>query len=562
MTASRKLTVQPVILCGGSGTRLWPLSRAGFPKQFLCLTGDDSLFQQAAKRLGSLGAEDIAMAAPLIVSNEEHRFLAHEQLREAGIEPVAMLLEPIARNTAPALTLAALAASSDEAKGLSIPTPNSPSHLSPNDVDPILVVIPADQTVADRPAFTAAMQAAIREAATGAIVILGIAPDRPETGYGYIKVLRTQDSGLSTPSAPATQHSVPGTQSLAFEVDRFVEKPDAVTAQRYLDEGGYYWNAGMFVLKASVWLAALERFRPDIANATRIAWAARTTDTQSSALGTQNCFIRPGKPEFTAIPAESIDYAVMEPLTTQSSILSPHPSSLSTDSKSSSLSTASYCLKMVPLAAGWSDLGAWDAVWQVLDKDDDGNAHLGDVITTGSRNTLVHATSRLVTLVGVEDIVVIETPDAVLVANRSSSQDVKKIVDTLKNSSLKPHHSALSLLHRKVHRPWGWYDSIDDGHRFKVKRIQVNPKCSLSLQMHHHRAEHWIVVRGTAEITNGDKVILLTENQSTYISLGETHRLANPGTIPLEIIEVQSGSYLGEDDIVRFEDNYGRQKKD
>lgn len=513
------LTIQPVILCGGSGTRLWPLSRAGFPKQFLCLTGDESLFQQAARRLAGLGAADLDVQAPTIVTGEDHRFLAAEQLRETGIALGAAPLEPAGRNTAPAVTLAALAA--QDAGN-----------------DPVLVVTPADQTVADPAAFTAAMQAAIREAAGGSIVILGITPDRPETGYGYIKtVMRTEDAGLNNP----TQSSSLISQS--FFVEAFVEKPDTATAQTYLDQGGYYWNAGMFVLKASVWLAALEHFRPDILAATRAAWGKRTTDTQSSAINLQSCFIRPGKAEFAAIPAESIDYAVMELLTTQSSALSPR-----------------HSLKMVPLDAGWNDLGAWDAVWQVLPKDDNGNAHLGDVLTTDSRNTLVHATSRLVSLVGVENLIVVETPDAVLVADKSRSQDVKKIVDML-NSALRPHHSALPLTHRKVHRPWGWYDSIDDGHRFKVKRIQVKPKASLSLQKHHHRAEHWVVVKGTAEITNGDKTILLTENQSTYIPLGETHRLANPGTIPLEIIEVQSGSYLGEDDIVRLEDHYGRTPK-
>jgi mannose-1-phosphate guanylyltransferase/mannose-6-phosphate isomerase len=480
-------TVCPVILCGGSGTRLWPLSRAGFPKQFLCLTGDESLFQQAAKRLISLAGEDIAVTEPFIVSNEEHRFLALEQLRESGIDLGAAILEPVGRNTAPALTLAALAAL---------------EHGS----DPIMVVTPADQAVVNQPAFVAAMRQAIREAAGGAIAILGITPDRPETGYGYIKVLPTINA---VPPAPT------------FSVERFVEKPDSATSQRYLEEGGYYWNAGMFVLKASVWMAALEHFRPDVAQSTRIAWGKRCTDQK---------FIRPGKVEFTSIPAVSIDYAVMERCT-----------------------GSRFPIKMVPLNAGWSDLGAWDAVWQALVKDKAGNAHLGDVLTTDSRNNLVHAASRLVSLVGVNDLVVIETADAVLVADRSRSQDVKTIVAELHANGREEH-----ILHRKVHRPWGWYDSLDEGHRFKVKRIQVRPKASLSLQKHHHRAEHWVVVKGTAEITCGDKTIHLTENQSTYIPLGVTHRLTNPGTIVLEIIEVQSGSYLGEDDIVRFEDHYGR----
>ncbi len=479
--------VQPVILCGGSGTRLWPLSRAGFPKQFLCLTGAESLFQQAAQRLVSLGSKNIQVAKPIIVTGEEHRFLAIEQLREVGIEISAALLEPVGRNTAPALTLAALAAQSD---GL----------------DPVLVVTPADQTVADTAAFTQAMQAAIREAAVGSIVILGITPDSPETGYGYIQA--------------AVEAKEP-----AMQVQRFVEKPNSATAQQYLAEGGYYWNAGMFVLKASVWLKALEQFRPDILRATTVAWEQRGADLNPS-----TPFVRPGKVEFTAIPSDSIDYAVMERC----------PGS-------------QYPIKMVPLDAGWSDLGVWDAVWKVLPKDEDGNAHLGDVLLTESHNTLVHAASRLVGLVGVQNLIVVETPDAVLVADRSRSQDVKHIVSALQQQKREEH-----TLHRKVHRPWGWYDSIDEGGRFKVKRIQVRPGASLSLQKHHHRAEHWIVVKGTAEITCGDKKLLLTENQSTYIPLGEVHRLANPGAISLEIIEVQSGSYLGEDDIVRFEDHYGR----
>jgi mannose-1-phosphate guanylyltransferase/mannose-6-phosphate isomerase len=470
--------VQPVILCGGSGTRLWPLSRAGFPKQFLCLTGTDSLFQQAVKRLGG---------TPYIVSNEEHRFLAQEQLREAGIHSATFLLEPLGRNTAPALTLAALAAL-DQAH------------------DPVLVVTPADQTMGDEAAFQFALKQAVQVATEGGIVILGVTPTQPETGYGYIQV-------AANAAAPNGAHAV----------QRFVEKPDAATAQRYLSEGGYFWNAGMFVLKASVWLKALQTFRPDIANATQEAWDGKTQD---------DAFVRPNKALFTSTPSESIDYAVMEKC----------PGS-------------SFPIHMVSLNAGWSDLGAWDAVWNVLPKDADGNAHVGDVLTTASHNTLVHATSRLVSLVGVSNLIVVETPDAVLVADKTRSQDVKHIVTQLQATQREEH-----TLHRKVHRPWGWYDSIDVGGRFKVKRIQVKPKASLSLQKHHRRAEHWIVVSGIAEITNGDKVLTLTENQSTYIPLGEVHRLANPGSIPLEIIEVQSGSYLGEDDIVRFEDNYGRSK--
>jgi mannose-1-phosphate guanylyltransferase / mannose-6-phosphate isomerase len=483
------IQVTPVILCGGSGTRLWPLSRTGFPKQFLCLTGNESLFQQAAQRLVALGNDDIQVATPVIVSGEDHRFLASEQLREVGIALGSALLEPMGRNTAPALTLAALAAMK-------------------NGQDPVLVVTPADQTIVKTAAFTAAVQQAIAQAEQGNIVILGVTPDKPETGYGYIQVARHCEERSDAAIQPLT-------------VQAFVEKPDLSTAQRYLSEGGYYWNAGMFVLKASVWLAAIEQFAPAILQATRTAWEARKTD---------GAFVRPGKAEFEAIPSESVDYAVMEHC----------PGS-------------SFPIQMVPLDAGWSDLGAWDAVWQVQPKDEHGNAHVGDVLHTGSHNTLVHASSRLVSLVGVSDLVVVETADAVLVASKANSQDVKHIVSQLTAQKREEH-----TLHRKVHRPWGWYDSIDEGGRFKVKRIQVKVGASLSLQKHHHRAEHWIVVTGTAEITNGDKVLTLTENQSTYIPLGEVHRLANPGSIPLEIIEVQSGSYLGEDDIVRFEDTYGR----
>ncbi|MDO8418721.1 MAG: mannose-1-phosphate guanylyltransferase/mannose-6-phosphate isomerase [Rubrivivax sp.] len=470
------IQVQPVIMAGGSGTRLWPLSRAGFPKQFLVLSGETSLFQQAASRLHGLAGPDVAVRAPLVVCNEEHRFLVLDQLREMHTEPAAVLLEPVGRNTAPAVTLAALQAREDG-------------------TDPVLVVTPADQTVTDDAAFVAALTRAVRTAAEGAVVILGVTPDRPETGYGYIRA-----------EGP--------------RVARFVEKPDLATAEQYLASGGYYWNAGMFVLRASAWLAALERFRPDILAACRAAWAARSSDAR---------FVRPGKAEFSVVPSESVDYAVMEQC----------PGVLD--------------IRMEPLAAGWNDLGAWEAVWQVAPKDAHGNASTGDAIVNDSHNTLVHATSRLVSVVGLDDVVVVETPDAVLVASREKSQDVKNIV-----AQLGREQRGEQVLHRKVHRPRGWYDGIDRGPRHQVKRIMVKPGASLILQMHHHRAEHWIVVTGTAEVTVGEQVILLAENQSTYIPLGAKHRLRNPGKVPLEIIEVQSGSYLGEDDIVRFEDTYGR----
>ncbi|NBQ89867.1 MAG: mannose-1-phosphate guanylyltransferase/mannose-6-phosphate isomerase [Betaproteobacteria bacterium] len=481
-------TVTPVVMAGGSGTRLWPLSRAAYPKQFLVLGHDpqdrSSLFQQAVRRIGQLAASGWKVNAPLVVGNEDHRFLVLDQLREMGVAPQAVLLEPAGRNTAPALTLAALQATS-------------------LGEDPILVMTPADQTVTDAGAFQAALQHAVAAAADGTIVVLGIKPDRAETGYGYI---RSQPSSGPHGEQPVLQ---------------FVEKPDAATAARYVAEGVYAWNSGMFVLRASIWLKALNRFRPDITRTTGAAWDARQTD---------QVFVRPDRALFGAIPSESIDYAVMEKC----------PGS-------------EFAIRMVPLDAGWNDLGAWDAVWQVAARDPHGNAVQGDAIIRDSRNTLVHATSRLVGAVGLEDVVVVETPDAVLVADRSRSQEVRQIVGTLTAQKREEY-----ALHRKVHRPWGWYDSIDQGPRFQVKRIMVKPGASLSLQMHHHRAEHWIVVSGTAEVTNGEQTIMLSENQSTYIPLGQVHRLANPGKVPLEIIEVQSGSYLGEDDIVRFEDTYGR----
>jgi mannose-1-phosphate guanylyltransferase/mannose-6-phosphate isomerase len=486
-----KNNIVPVILCGGLGTRLWPLSRAGFPKQFLVLSGTTSLFQQAVERANGLGANDIEVGPTLVVTNEEHRFLALDQLRELkGIEST-LLLEPTGRNTAPALTLAALQATA-------------------NGQDPILVVTPADQTVSNSQSFTASLQQAVRAAAGGNIIILGITPDKPETGYGYI-----------------LQSGAPGTFG-EHAVAKFAEKPNQATAEQYISSGDYTWNSGMFVLKASAWLKALKHFRPDIATSTEAAWADKSIDKHTSSL-----LVRPDAAAFASVPSQSIDYAVMEHC----------PGS-------------QFPTQMLALDAGWSDLGAWDAVWQVGAQDGQGNVVQGDALLADSHNTLIHASSRLVGAVGVSNLVIIETADAVLVADRNQSQHVKKIVTQLEHRQ----RSELNL-HRKVHRPWGWYDSIDESDRFKVKRIQVKPGATLSLQMHHHRAEHWIVVTGTAEVTCGDTVTLLSENQSTYIPLGQKHRLRNPGNIPLEIIEVQSGSYLGEDDIVRFEDSYGRGKE-
>jgi mannose-1-phosphate guanylyltransferase/mannose-6-phosphate isomerase len=492
--------VTPVILCGGSGTRLWPLSRAGFPKQFLVLSGsgsNQSLFQEAITRINTLAqleesSCDIALSPTIVVTNEEHRFLVLDQLRELDSIGATLLLEPSGRNTAPALSMAALhAIGSQEGE------------------DPILVITPSDQTIQNQEKFTKALQDCIQVILedSEAIAILGIKPTSAETGYGYIKRSGLKDS-----------HN-------AYTVERFVEKPDAKTAQAYLDDGDYLWNAGMFVLRASTWLSALQEFRLDIFEASKKAWEANSEDSASSIR-----FIRPGIKEFKNIPSESIDYAVIEKC----------PGS-------------QFPVKMVELDAGWNDLGAWEAVWQVGNKDEDKNVISGDVMLSDSKNCLVYSSSRLVSAVGLENIVIIETPDALLVADKSKSQDVKNIVAQLgsKNDELKD-------LHRKVPRPWGWYDSIDQGENFKVKRIQVKPGASLSLQKHHHRAEHWVVVKGIAKITNGDEVITLKENQSTYIPKGQTHRLTNPGSTPLEIIEVQSGEYLGEDDIIRIEDTYGR----
>ena len=476
-------SIIPVVLSGGSGTRLWPLSREKYPKQLLPLVDDQSMLQATVARMDGIPT----LGDPLLVCNEEHRFVVAEQIRLLG-KCGKIILEPVGRNTAPALTLAALFASQGGA-------------------DPVLVVMPADHVILDAAAFQAAVVKAARLAETGLAVTFGITPDCPETGYGYIQ--------KGAPLAGETE---------AFRLARFVEKPKREVAETYVDSGEYLWNSGLFVMRASVWLAALEACRPDILAACRQALAEGSTDGD---------FVRVAREVFAACPADSIDYAVMERLTTGQGGL---PASA-----------------VIPLSAGWSDVGAWDALWKVLPKCERGNAARGDVLLESCSDTLAISEGRLVACVGVSNLVVVETDDAVLVAHHDATQDVKKIVERLK-----AEQRSVAQWHRKVFRPWGWYDGVDAGSRFQVKRICVKPGASLSLQMHHHRAEHWIVVSGTAKVTKGEEIFLVSENQSTYIPLGVTHRLANPGIVPLEMIEVQSGSYLGEDDIVRFEDTYGR----
>lgn len=475
--------ILPVVLSGGSGTRLWPISREKYPKQLLPLVDEQSMLQATVARLD--GVADLA--DPLLVCNEEHRFVVAEQVRLLG-KGGMVLLEPVGRNTAPAMTLAALWAS---------------RHGD----DPVLVVMPADHVIADGARFRQAVERAVTLALAGAAVTFGITPDCAETGYGYIQ----QGAALEGESG-------------GYELARFVEKPDRPTAERYLAEGGYLWNSGIFVMRASVWLTALDIGRPDILAACRAAMADVKEDGD---------FVRVKADVFAACPSDSIDYAVMERLSSGQPGL---PKGV-----------------VIPLSAGWSDVGAWDALWKVLPKCSDGNAVRGDVMLEACRNTLAFSESRLVACIGVRDLVVVETDDAILVAHHDATQDVKKVVDRLKAEK-----RSVAQWHRKVHRPWGWYDGVDCGERFQVKRIGVKPGGTLSLQMHHHRAEHWIVVSGTARVTRGEETFLVSENQSTYIPLGVKHRLENPGIVPLEMIEVQSGSYLGEDDIVRFEDTYGR----
>jgi mannose-1-phosphate guanylyltransferase len=470
-------------MAGGNGSRLWPLSRQLNPKQFLALADAKlSMLQSTLARL-----QGLEVTLPRLICNEQHRFLAAEQLRQLGMENANILLEPVGRNTAPAIALAALQASADGA-------------------DPVLLVLAADHLIQDIPAFQASIQTALPLAEAGKLVTFGIVPTHPETGYGYIEQGDALEEG-------------------GFAVSRFVEKPDLATARDYLAGGNYFWNSGMFMFRASRYLDELQRFRPDILAACRQALVGGSQDMH---------FTRIDQAAFAACPDESIDYAVMEPLC-------------------NAADGSSSAAVMVALDAGWSDIGSWSALWDVSDKDALGNVFKGDVLDQNSRNTYVHADSRLVATVGVEDLVIVETKDAVLVAHKNHVQDVKKVVEQLKHDARDEH-----INHREVYRPWGVYDAIDNGHRYQVKRITVKPGAKLSVQMHHHRAEHWIVVSGTARVTNGENTYLVTENQSTYIPIGQVHSLENPGVIPLELIEVQSGSYLGEDDIVRFEDKYGR----
>ena len=463
----------PVILSGGSGTRLWPLSRGQYPKQFLPLVSSHTMIQETVLRLTGLDG----LKAPIAVCNEDHRFMMAEQLWEIGVKPAAIILEPVGKNTAPAVAMAALTAASEE---------------------DVLLVLPADHVIADLAAFHKAVVQAQALAKQGFLVTFGIVPTEPETGYGYIK-------------RDTLQHGS------AFNVAEFVEKPDAETAKHYLQSGDYYWNSGMFAFKAGTFLNELEKFNPEMLAVCRQALKAAKVDLD---------FVRLDKALFSTCPADSIDYAVME----------------KTDKA-----------VVIPLDADWNDVGSWSALWDVTDKDACGNAISGDVLTVDTHNSFIHAQNKLVAVIGADDLVVIETADAVMIAPKNRVQEVKEIV-----ARLKERGRSEADVHRKAYRPWGHYDLVDSGERHQTKRIVVKPGGKLSLQRHHHRAEHWVVVKGTALVTKGDEKRLITENESTYIPLGIVHCLENPGVIPLEIVEVQSGSYLGEDDIVRFGDQYGR----
>ncbi len=492
--------ITPVILAGGSGTRLWPLSREEYPKQLLRLTGAGTLLQDTVKRLDGLHVADHAgVGAPVISCNEEHRFLVLDQLQAIDCPVRRIVLEPCGRNTAPALTAVALTLQSDED-------------------DALLMVMPADHVIADLKAFHAAVEGASGLAEGGFIVTFGIVPTHPDTGYGYIRAGEPVDTASGNTDARA--------------IGAFVEKPDTATAERYVSSGDFLWNSGMFMMRASTWLEAIGRHRPDILDACRRSVAAGTTDER---------FFRVDADAFASCASDSIDYAVMEKLTGASS-----------DGRAPDLQTAIRAA-VLPLDAGWSDVGSWRALLDLSAADAQGNVLHGDVFTHGTSNSLVIAGQRLVATVGIEDAIVVETADAVLVASKNHTQDVRQVVDWLNRSG-----RAESQTHRRVYRPWGDYEQLDAGEGYQVKRLSVKPGAALSLQLHHHRAEHWVVVQGTARVTRGDEVFDLAVNESTYIPKETKHRLENPGTETLVIIEMQSGSYLGEDDIVRFEDRYNR----
>jgi mannose-1-phosphate guanylyltransferase/mannose-6-phosphate isomerase len=493
-----KLKVHPVILAGGSGTRLWPMSREQHPKQLIGLLGEDSLLQSTTRRLDGLEAGYPVTGQLVVVANEEQRFTTAEQLRTSG-KPARLILEPVGRDTAPALTVAALS-------------------VAAQDEDGIMVVMPADHAVTDLDGFHAAVAVGVKHAAAGHIVTMGIVPTRAETGYGYIRI-----GAALAAQANATDDEASG-KIAAHQLDRFVEKPHLELAQRYVESREYWWNSGIFIMRASTWLKAIRHFQPTIYEACAAAFAGGKADGD---------FFRLQRDAFSASPSNSIDYAVMEKLGADQSVATG---------------------VVVPLQAGWSDVGSWDAIWDISEKDAERNVSRGRVMFEGASSTFAHSEGRLIACVGTQDLVVVETADAILVADKSRVQDVKKIVGRIREEG-----GLEASNHRKVHRPWGNYDSVDTGERFQVKRIVVKPGARLSLQMHHHRAEHWIVVRGTALVTRGEERFIVSENESAYIPLGVTHRLENPGKMPLEMIEVQSGSYLGEDDIVRFDDTYGRQ---
>ncbi len=483
--------IVPVILAGGSGSRLWPLSRELYPKQFLNIAGKQSMLQQTLQRLQGLDEylTDSNCDAPLIICNEEHRFIAAEQARASNIQHSGILLEPVGRNTAPAIALAAL-----QALGHSN---SSQQHKS----DPILLVLAADHHIAKTAAFQQTVARGVEYAKQGKLVTFGITPNVPETGYGYIKQ-----------GEPLSHH--------AFAIECFVEKPDLATAEQYVNSGQYLWNSGMFMFRASRYLEELAEHRPEILTACKLALTTQNTDLD---------FIRIDAEAFQSSPSDSIDYAVME--------------------KTSDAA-------VIPMDVGWNDIGSWSAIWDVSDKDEHNNVIEGDVLTVDSQYNYIHAENKLVATVGVENLIIVETKDAILVAKKDKVQGVKSIVSQLNQAGRTEH-----LHHREVFRPWGKYDVIDLGQRDKVKRITVKPGHKLSLQMHHHRAEHWVVVAGTAKVTNDEKTYLVEEDQSTYIPLGHIHSLENPGDTPLEMIEVQTGSHLSEDDIIRYQDSYGRSKQ-